>query len=62
MDQAQSKLAEIVAADQPALVQEWVELQKRAGAAGSGRIGEQELRAQCRDFRSEEHTSELQSH
>jgi rsbT co-antagonist protein RsbR len=47
---AQTKLPEIVAANEQAVLDAWLALQKAAGQQGSGRIGDGELKSQSADF------------
>jgi rsbT co-antagonist protein RsbR len=43
-------IAKVVAAYQPEIIEEWLDLLKKAGALDSGRIMEAELQTQCRAF------------
>ncbi len=45
-----SAVAKLIADNEKDILPAWIDLQKKAGTLQTGRIGEAELLAQCRDF------------
>ena len=45
-----SAVAKLIADNEKDILPAWIDLQKKAGTLQTGRIGEAELTAQCRDF------------